>query len=77
MEAYVSVKSRNHILNHCPLFQEALGKLDICFKEFHESLMKTKEAFQLYKVKSFFFPDPEFKSFTESVKQVRLTTLRL
>lgn len=56
-----------------PVYQiklEALGKLDVCFKEFNEAFMKTKQAFQLYKMKSFFFPDPEFKIFTESIKQV-------
>ncbi|KAG7170690.1 histone-lysine N-methyltransferase SUV39H2-like [Homarus americanus] len=50
---------------------EAQDKLNVCFNEFHEALNKTKQAFLVYKTKSFFFSDAEFtKSFAESLKRV-------
>lgn len=54
-------------------FQESLGKLNEVYKELDEVFNRTKQAFQTFKTKSFFYPEPEFtKPFTESLKQVRL-----
>nr|XP_045581626.1 histone-lysine N-methyltransferase SUV39H2-like [Procambarus clarkii] len=59
-----------------PAFQgklEAQQKLKNCFKEFHESFIKTKQAFLVFKTKSFFYPDQEFtKTFTKSIKQIEI-----
>ncbi|KAK3856875.1 hypothetical protein Pcinc_036828 [Petrolisthes cinctipes] len=50
---------------------ESLGKLNDIYGELNEVFTRTKQAFQLFKTKIFFYPEPDFtKPFAESLKQV-------
>lgn len=68
------IEGRMDGVKFSPAYQaklEAQVKLNDYFQEFHEKFVETKQAFQVFKTKSFFYPDPDFiRTFTKSIKQI-------